>query len=59
MNLMKQDLVSKNRAFYFPSCPLQAGYNFTSSKKQDERGIELCLMSLSSFELVTEDLHLS
>lgn len=54
MNLMKQDFVSKNRAFYFSSCPSQAGYNSTSAKKWDERRFELCLMSLSAFELVTE-----
>lgn len=59
MNLIKEDLVSKNKAFYFPSCPSLAGYNFTSAKKWDERWFELCLMSLSSFELVTEDPRLS
>lgn len=56
---MKQDLVSKNRAFYFPSCPLQAEYNLLSAKKWDQRRFELCLMSLSPFELVTEGPHLS
>lgn len=35
---MKQDLVSKNRIFYVPSCPSQAGFNFTSAKKREMKG---------------------